>query len=41
MVHLTFYLTTLNEDIVKKLGNVKITADEVNLSPRLLKRGDK
>lgn len=34
-------LLTLNEDIVKKLGNVKITADEVNLSPKLLKAGDK
>jgi len=34
-------LLTLDENIVRKLGNEKIAADEVNLSPKLLKAGDK
>ena len=31
----------LDEEIIKKLGVIKIKADEVNLSPKLLKAGDK
>lgn len=34
-------LLILDEDIVNKLGTTKIEADEVDLSPKLLKRGDK
>lgn len=34
-------LLILNEEIINKLGVIKIEADEVNLSPRLLKAGDK
>lgn len=34
-------LMTLKEEIVNKLGINKIIADEVNLSPKLLKEGDK
>lgn len=34
-------LLTLNHEIVKKLGVIKIEADDVNLSPKLLKEGDK
>ena len=34
-------LLTLNDEIVKKLGVIKIEADDVNLSPKLLKEGDK
>ena len=34
-------LLTLDEQIINKLGVRKIQTDEVNLSPRLLKVGDK
>ena len=34
-------LLTFNEEIINKLGVIKIHPDEVNLSPKLLKRGDK
>ena len=34
-------LLTLDEEIVNKLGVIKIHPDKVNLSPKLLKRGDK
>lgn len=34
-------LLILDEEIVNKLGVTKILADEVNLSPKLLKAGDK
>ena len=34
-------LLMLDEETIKKLGVIKITADEVNLSPKLLKGGDK
>ena len=34
-------LLTLDEEIIKKLGVIKIHHDEVNLSPKLLKEGDK
>ena len=34
-------LIVLNEKVIKKLGVTKIKADEVNLSPNLLKEGDK
>lgn len=34
-------LLTINEEEVNKLGTTKIKADEVNLSPNLLKAGDK
>ena len=34
-------LTILTKGQMKKLGTSKIDADEVNLSPRLLKEGDK
>jgi len=34
-------LLMLNEETIEKLGIVRITADEVNLSPKLLKDGDK
>ena len=34
-------LLTLDEDMIAELGNVKIAADEVNLSPKLIKAGDK
>ena len=34
-------LLVLNEEVIKKLGVTKIKADEVNLSPNLLKEGDK
>ena len=34
-------LTILNEELLEKLGTIKIDADEVNLSPNLLKEGDK
>ena len=31
----------LNEEEIKRLGVIRIEADEVNLSPKLLKGGDK
>lgn len=34
-------LLILNEELINKLGVTKIKADEVNLSPNLLKEGDK
>lgn len=34
-------LLMLDEETIEKLGTIKITADEVSLSPNLLKRGDK
>ena len=34
-------LLTLDEEIINKLGVIKIYPDEVNLSPKLLKEGDK
>ena len=34
-------LLTINIELVKKLGVTKVEADEVNLSPNLLKKGDK
>jgi hypothetical protein len=34
-------LLILDEDIINELGVAKIKADEVNLSPKLLKGGDK
>ena len=34
-------LLTFNEEIINKLGVIKIHPDEVNLLPKLLKRGDK
>ena len=34
-------LLILNEEVIKQLGVTKIEADEVNLSPNLLKEGDK
>ena len=34
-------LLKLDEEIVNKLGVIKIQTDEVNLSPKLLKEGDK
>ena len=34
-------LLALKEEVIKKLGVSKIEADEVNLSPNLLKEGDK
>ena len=34
-------LLTLDEEIIKKLGVIKIHPDEVSLSPKLLKEGDK
>ena len=34
-------LLTLDEEIINKLGVIKIHPDEVNLSPKLLKEGDK
>ena len=34
-------LLTLNEEIINKLGVIKIHPDEVSLSPKLLKEGDK
>lgn len=34
-------LLTLNEELIHKLGTTKVKADEVNLSPKLLKVGDK
>ena len=34
-------LLMLDEETIEKLGVIRITADEVNLSPRLLKEGDK
>lgn len=34
-------LLMLDEETIEKLGVIKITADEVNLSPKLLKEGDK
>ena len=34
-------LLTFNEEIINKLGVIKIHPDEVNLSPKLLKEGDK
>ena len=34
-------LLMLNEETIEKLGVTRITADEVNLSPKLLKEGDK
>lgn len=34
-------LLMLNEEIVKRLGIIKVKADDVNLSPKLLKVGDK
>ncbi len=34
-------LLTLDEETVKKLGITKVKADDVNLSPKLLKAGDK
>jgi len=34
-------LLILNEELINKLGIIKIEADEVNLSPNLLKDGDK
>lgn len=34
-------MLTLDEDIIQRLGNTRIVADEVNLSPNLLKAGDK
>lgn len=34
-------LLILDEDILEKLGVTKIKADKVNLSPNLLKGGDK
>ena len=34
-------LLTFNEEIINKLGVIKIHPDEVNLSPKLLKSGDK
>ena len=34
-------LLLLNEEEINKLGVMKIDADEVNLSPNLLKGGDK
>ena len=34
-------LLALKEEVIKKLGVTKIEADEVNLSPNLLKEGDK
>ncbi len=34
-------LLILNDEIINKLGVTKIKADDVNLSPNLLKVGDK
>lgn len=34
-------LLKIDEEIINKLGVIKIGTDEVNLSPKLLKRGDK
>ena len=34
-------LLTLSDEIINKLGVIKIKADDVNLSPKLLKEGDK
>ena len=34
-------LLIIGEEIIEKLGVIKIEADEVNLSPKLLKEGDK
>lgn len=34
-------LLILNEEVMERLGIIKIEADEVNLSPKLLKEGDK
>ena len=34
-------LLMLNENIINKLGVTRIIANDVNLSPKLLKEGDK
>lgn len=34
-------LLMLDEETIEELGTIKVNADEVSLSPNLLKRGDK